>query len=490
MSASGRIALLTEGLSMDCKITDLQLIYGVAGARGKFDDLVGRLVKTELGAARRVRVKKGDGGIDVYVGDLNDPAGIDVFQAKFFWQGLGPSQKAQIRNSFRRCARNKKFKTKSWTLCIPVDLSLDEKEWFDNWKAEKSGIGIDIKEPWGGLILESLLDKDENRSVKERYFRQEYVTQIRKIHGTLGRLVRQLEKRFRKEEAERDAIKNSGVLAEQTEYLDTFVGAIRHAFERQTRPPAQSMSDMYEAKQRDDQERIRILNRESKRVGHWEFVIRPGWISSHPRFGTLAECWSIIEKSQVRSDGWEFPCLSQEGRETGHDYIGLSRVSLRSVERWAFSQRAPFVFFGTIFDDDDPTAVKEKPRWLEKGDFSAEWTLDIDVTIRMITHAFRFATGLAEFAFDPGDGDVQIAIRLEPTKGRVLYASVDPDRVRQCYRASAPFLEKAWDLKKEQLRANPDGLAASAIHWLFERFNWSISTESIEQLQRRIFMGH
>jgi hypothetical protein len=69
---------------MAVKLIDLQLIYGVAGAREQFDELVSKLVKQEHLEAGKVRVGQGDGGIDVYVGELNDPGGIEVYQCKFF----------------------------------------------------------------------------------------------------------------------------------------------------------------------------------------------------------------------------------------------------------------------------------------------------------------------------------------------------------------------------------------------------------------------
>jgi hypothetical protein len=47
------------------KLIDLQLIYGVAGAREKFEDLTSQLVKTEHPRADKVRIVRGDGGIDV-----------------------------------------------------------------------------------------------------------------------------------------------------------------------------------------------------------------------------------------------------------------------------------------------------------------------------------------------------------------------------------------------------------------------------------------
>src|SRR5262249_46437512 len=82
--------------TMAVKLIDLQLIYGVAGAQAKFDDLSSQLVERDQPDADKVRIEQGDGGLDVFVGNLTDPHGLEVYQCKFFPQGLGDSQKDQI----------------------------------------------------------------------------------------------------------------------------------------------------------------------------------------------------------------------------------------------------------------------------------------------------------------------------------------------------------------------------------------------------------
>jgi hypothetical protein len=103
---------------MAVKLIDLQLKYGVAGARQKFEDLASQLVKGEQPNADKVRMVKGDEGIDVHVGDLTDPGGIDIYQCKFFPQGIEESQKSQIRRSFQACPDSQNFKVKKWTVCL------------------------------------------------------------------------------------------------------------------------------------------------------------------------------------------------------------------------------------------------------------------------------------------------------------------------------------------------------------------------------------
>lgn len=185
---------------MPVKLIDLQLIYGVAGARDKFEDLAAHLVKAHEPRADKVRIHQGDGGIDVYVGEVSDPSGIEVYQCKFFAQGLKDSQKAQIRNSFKQCHENTNFKLKKWTLCLPIDLSMEEKIWFENWKNEQSSLGITIENPWGATRLEGLLYEEKNRDLREAFFGEEHLAQIRESHSMLQQLVPEMYKRLKQDQ--------------------------------------------------------------------------------------------------------------------------------------------------------------------------------------------------------------------------------------------------------------------------------------------------
>lgn len=116
----------------------LSVIYGnEAGARIAFEDACLLTLSTKYDGenVHGVRVKQGDGGIDIYVGYLGvEP--IAVYQCKFFPDGVSESQKQQIRDSFRTANENDSFQLKSWTLCLPQDLSLGEASWFDGWASK------------------------------------------------------------------------------------------------------------------------------------------------------------------------------------------------------------------------------------------------------------------------------------------------------------------------------------------------------------------
>jgi hypothetical protein len=148
---------------MSVSLRNFEILYGVAGAREKFEEMTTHLIRSQHPAAERVRMHASDGGIDAHEGSLIDSVGVDVFQIKYFPVQIGDPQKNQIRESFRRVRENTAFKAKSWTLCLPIVMSVDEKKWFDGWAAGEVSSGIDIRPVWDATRLERLLMLDERR---------------------------------------------------------------------------------------------------------------------------------------------------------------------------------------------------------------------------------------------------------------------------------------------------------------------------------------
>lgn len=176
---------------MAIRLLDLQLLYGVAGAREHFEDLCADLIRAEFSDAKEVRCQPGDGGVDVYIGDWAKPEGISVFQVKYFPVGLGPSQKDQVRRSFRACIENNHFSVRCWTLCLPVDLSKEETIWFTKWKHQQatSSLAVGRIDWWGESTLRQLLLQPKNTGIKEAYFHQEHIAQIREMYRMLTHLL-------------------------------------------------------------------------------------------------------------------------------------------------------------------------------------------------------------------------------------------------------------------------------------------------------------
>ncbi len=108
------------------------------GARYVFESACEKALKSEFINAFSVKCNPGDEGIDVFVGDFNEP--ISVYQCKFFIESIGDSQKKQIRDSFKKSVESKKYILKEWYLCVPKALDIDEHKWWATWKKNTSQI--------------------------------------------------------------------------------------------------------------------------------------------------------------------------------------------------------------------------------------------------------------------------------------------------------------------------------------------------------------
>ena len=121
---------------MERDFTYLREKYKVAGAREAFEDICAEVLALEHGPEKthQIRVTQGDGGIDVLVGDFSHPA--HIFQCKFF-EKLEASQKDQIRDSFKTARENSQFTMDKWTLCVSLQMSGPEMEWWSTWKKKQ-----------------------------------------------------------------------------------------------------------------------------------------------------------------------------------------------------------------------------------------------------------------------------------------------------------------------------------------------------------------
>lgn len=457
--------------AMAVKLIDLQVIYGVAGARDQFDDLVAKLVMGEYPKADKVRVFKGDGGIDSHVGNLTDPDGIDVFQAKFFPQGVGESQKAQIRDSFKRAVESTIFKTKAWTLCLPIDLGTEEKAWFEKWRKDQASFGIVIQDVWGASKLERLLYEEKNKGVREAFFKEEHLTQIRQLHETVPPLLTGMAQRLGEEASEREQAARTAETARQAAIVDQYVKSMRDSYVTLVAKQAKE----------------HVAS--GKSPSHWEVVIRPSLIPKHPLIESLKRCWEVVDTCQARSNGWSFPVMKDDRRQPGSNWTGSTRVYEDEVESWRLSQHGLYVHMFPIFDDVHPRDTKPISwSWdIPKG-FVPEKFFHIHPGIRTFTHIFQFAAKLSDTMYTPETEGTEITIRLTDTADRVLVTRDDPRSMIDFCRATVPSLDFAQSYTHEELRNNPKGLAVKTAIWFFERFDWhQVSVVDITRIQSSIF---
>ena len=113
---------------------------GIAGAREAFENACETLFRKEYEEkhASQVSVNQGDGGIDIFVGELGVEE-ITVIQCKFFLEAFEDSQKSQIRESFKTAIESEDYDLKEWILCVPRVIDIDENSWWFKWKHKKLG---------------------------------------------------------------------------------------------------------------------------------------------------------------------------------------------------------------------------------------------------------------------------------------------------------------------------------------------------------------
>jgi len=118
---------------------DFKALYGnISGAREAFEGACETLFRkmNPNKHVSQVKVKVGDGGIDVFIGEFGvEP--ISVIQCKFFLESFEESQKDQIRKSFQTAVTSEKYQLKEWILCIPRVIDIDENSWWFKWKNKK-----------------------------------------------------------------------------------------------------------------------------------------------------------------------------------------------------------------------------------------------------------------------------------------------------------------------------------------------------------------
>jgi len=141
------------------------------GARILFQRLISSLVHLQYKDAREIRPAPGDWGIDILVGKLTVKSFI--WQAKYFLDGLGDSQKDQIRKSFNQLmtkAKENNFVVDVWTLCIPCSLSPEENQWWENWKSKNQKTHSVKIELWDELAIRTLLESPDAQYIAMGYF--------------------------------------------------------------------------------------------------------------------------------------------------------------------------------------------------------------------------------------------------------------------------------------------------------------------------------
>ena len=153
-----------------------RMIGNLPGARHAFEEACVDIYQKKFPdkQVRGIKANPGDEGVDVYVGLLGvEP--IEVYQCKYFIDGVDDSQRKQIRMSFDKAYESESFELKKWSLCLPVELDIKETSWFNNWKV-KQNVEIDLIT--GPMLLsdakevgiyDSIFEHDDSLKIKAMY---------------------------------------------------------------------------------------------------------------------------------------------------------------------------------------------------------------------------------------------------------------------------------------------------------------------------------
>jgi hypothetical protein len=143
------------------------LDFRVHAVRGGSDDfgrvdfhrMLTALIQIQQPTAIEVRPDPGDWGIDTFVGSLIDS--VSIWQSKYFYERIGPTQQAQIRESFDSAMKNatkEGYQVESWTLCVATELSAPELKWWAGkvrkWKQAHPDLHIEL---WEASRLRGML---------------------------------------------------------------------------------------------------------------------------------------------------------------------------------------------------------------------------------------------------------------------------------------------------------------------------------------------
>ncbi len=138
---------------------------GIVGARDCFELVCDELLRLENPQkdVHRIKASRGDGGIDIYVGD---DATTEIYQCKFFVDSLNSSRWKQIRESLKKVLEQKELSISAWYLCVPKEFTKDEIVDVEKFRKEFSYLDFPIKFIDGN----ELITRIQNVGISEKWF--------------------------------------------------------------------------------------------------------------------------------------------------------------------------------------------------------------------------------------------------------------------------------------------------------------------------------
>jgi hypothetical protein len=224
---------------------------------------------------------------------------------------------------------------------------------------------------------------------------------------------------------------------------------------------------------------MRLLDQIRER-GYWQVIIRPQRFNP-TLIASRNDLHQILEKSQVRIRGWDFPDL--KNILNYQDFIGAENDwdSYRSILR--FYQSGQFIYIFSIFDDwrDRSSVYPIKDGWEPCKQ------LGVGNTVATFSEIFLFASRLS-MSFIPNDDQVKIEIKIFNLTDRIL--EIDMPH-RSPFRHPRQTSEKKYvyssDYKKSDLISNHNELSLLVAKDFFELFMWNHeSLDMLREIQQQL----
>lgn len=119
-----------------------------------FEEAVSHILRSTTSQSHRVRVHRGDEGVDTFTGTWGGDGALEVFQVKYFLRKWEDSQKEQIRSSYVRASENSNYNLSRWILVVPTNPTAADYKWLHTWAAAQDH-PIDIMD--GAELTDRLL---------------------------------------------------------------------------------------------------------------------------------------------------------------------------------------------------------------------------------------------------------------------------------------------------------------------------------------------
>lgn len=206
-----------------------------------------------------------------------------------------------------------------------------------------------------------------------------------------------------------------------------------------------------------------------KSRGYWRINIRPTEYDAN-NIEPITECINIIEDSNVKLRGWDYPHVPSKDMVTKADHIEGSVDWEGYEEVWRFYQSGQFIHYISLREDwwnDREIFADASLKNVKPG--SILW---VSGAIFQLTEIFEFFRRLAtKGIYQTG---VEVKIGLGNTKNRILKViEFDRGELFEEYKFHDDDLIRPAQLYSEQeILENSEELAMDMIKWFFHRFNW------------------